>query len=166
MHFIHLIQNRKRPAWAVLVALVIVGFLIAAAMPIAMHAQVTFAVLANFDGNDGANPWAGLIQAADGDFYGTTGYGGTNNDGTVFKNAPHPAAKSRESIHPRPLRGLRDQEKRTTQTWQSTPKASRAPSCTSQLSSPQPFDSIRLLRGTVAPLDRFSESQRYWPLAR
>jgi uncharacterized repeat protein (TIGR03803 family) len=55
------------------------------AMPIAMHAQVTFAVLANFDGNDGANPWAGLIQAADGDFYGTTGYGGTNNDGTVFK---------------------------------------------------------------------------------
>jgi hypothetical protein len=30
MHFVHLIQNRKRPAWAVFVALAIVGLLIAA----------------------------------------------------------------------------------------------------------------------------------------
>ena len=30
MHFVHLSQNRKRPAWAALVALAIVGFLIAA----------------------------------------------------------------------------------------------------------------------------------------
>lgn len=58
------------------------------ALPIAMPAQATFAVLANFDGDDGANPSAGLIQARDGDFYGTTGYGGTNNDGTVFKITP------------------------------------------------------------------------------
>jgi uncharacterized repeat protein (TIGR03803 family) len=36
-------------------------------------------------GNDGANPYAGLVQASNGVLYGTTGYGGTNNDGTVFK---------------------------------------------------------------------------------
>ncbi len=40
------------------------------------------------DGNDGASPQAGLIQAADGNFYGTTGYGGPSNVGTVFKITP------------------------------------------------------------------------------
>lgn len=35
--------------------------------------------------SDGAAPWAGLVQGADGNFYGTTSAGGTNNDGTVFK---------------------------------------------------------------------------------
>ncbi len=39
-------------------------------------------------GNDGANPYAGLIQGTDGDFYGTTGSGGTNDAGTVFKITP------------------------------------------------------------------------------
>jgi len=34
---------------------------------------------------DGALPQAGVIQAANGDFYGTTAYGGTNGGGTVFK---------------------------------------------------------------------------------
>jgi len=33
---------------------------------------------------DGANPDAGLAQATNGDFYGTTEYGGTNSLGTVF----------------------------------------------------------------------------------
>ena len=36
-------------------------------------------------GSDGANPYAGLTQGADGMLYGTTFYGGTNNYGTVFK---------------------------------------------------------------------------------
>jgi uncharacterized repeat protein (TIGR03803 family) len=35
--------------------------------------------------NDGANPQAGLVQGSDGNFFGTTEYGGTNNSGTVFK---------------------------------------------------------------------------------
>jgi uncharacterized repeat protein (TIGR03803 family) len=36
--------------------------------------------------NDGSEPlWMHLIQATDGDFYGTTEYGGSNNVGTVFK---------------------------------------------------------------------------------
>jgi uncharacterized repeat protein (TIGR03803 family) len=37
---------------------------------------------------DGANPYAGLIQATNGNLYGTTGYGGAYNSGTVFKIAP------------------------------------------------------------------------------
>jgi uncharacterized repeat protein (TIGR03803 family) len=40
--------------------------------------------LHSFDGTDGASSYAGLIQATCGKFYGTTGYGGANNDGTVF----------------------------------------------------------------------------------
>jgi uncharacterized repeat protein (TIGR03803 family) len=36
-------------------------------------------------GGDGANPYAGLIQGADGALYGTTFGGGTNGDGTVFR---------------------------------------------------------------------------------
>jgi uncharacterized repeat protein (TIGR03803 family) len=36
-------------------------------------------------GSDGGGPWGGLIQATNGDFYGTTEGGGANNgDGTVF----------------------------------------------------------------------------------
>jgi uncharacterized repeat protein (TIGR03803 family) len=36
-------------------------------------------------GKDGANPYAGLVQGSDSNFYGTTEYGGTNNAGTAFK---------------------------------------------------------------------------------
>jgi uncharacterized repeat protein (TIGR03803 family) len=39
-------------------------------------------------GNDGAYPFAGLVWSSDGDFYGATYAGGTNNNGTVFKITP------------------------------------------------------------------------------
>jgi uncharacterized repeat protein (TIGR03803 family) len=42
-------------------------------------------VLHSFDGTDGGIPIAGLIQAIDGNFYGTTSAGGTSDFGTVFK---------------------------------------------------------------------------------
>jgi uncharacterized repeat protein (TIGR03803 family) len=38
--------------------------------------------------NDGGFPYAGLVQGSDGNFYGTTDIGGTNNDGTVFRISP------------------------------------------------------------------------------
>jgi uncharacterized repeat protein (TIGR03803 family) len=71
----------------------IVSFVFCVAMPIAMPAQSTFTVLANFVGSNGANPYAGLIQATDGNFYGTTAYGGVGSAcavgcGTVFKISP------------------------------------------------------------------------------
>jgi uncharacterized repeat protein (TIGR03803 family) len=37
---------------------------------------------------DGAAPFAGLVLGNDGNFYGTTEGGGTNNEGTVFKMTP------------------------------------------------------------------------------
>jgi uncharacterized repeat protein (TIGR03803 family) len=37
---------------------------------------------------DGIQPYAGLVQAADGNFYGTTHEGGANGYGTVFKITP------------------------------------------------------------------------------
>src|ERR1019366_5114134 len=54
----------------------------------------TLTTLHNFTGPDGAQPLAGLVQATDGNFYGTTSNGGANNNcpnggcGTVFKIAP------------------------------------------------------------------------------
>ena len=45
----------------------------------------TLTTLASFDGTNGASPEAGLVQGADGNFYGTTTYGGTNGYGTVFR---------------------------------------------------------------------------------
>ena len=42
--------------------------------------------LYSFTGNsDGAYPLTGLALGSDGNFYGTTKYGGTNNLGTVFR---------------------------------------------------------------------------------
>jgi uncharacterized repeat protein (TIGR03803 family) len=41
--------------------------------------------LHNFDGNDGANPWAGLVQGPDGSLYGTTGGVNGGSTSTVFK---------------------------------------------------------------------------------
>jgi uncharacterized repeat protein (TIGR03803 family) len=41
--------------------------------------------LHSFDSTDGANPIAALIQASDGNLYGTTGSGGANFRGTIFK---------------------------------------------------------------------------------
>jgi len=58
-----------------------------AATAIASPAQ-TFTTLNSFNDTDGANPYAGLVQATNGDFYGTTYSGGANDEGTVFTITP------------------------------------------------------------------------------
>jgi len=58
-----------------------------AAAVIASPAQI-LTTLHSFDNTDGAYPFAGLFQASDGNFYGTTYNGGANNEGTVFKITP------------------------------------------------------------------------------
>ena len=45
-----------------------------------------FSLLYTFSGSsDGGSPQGALVQGSDGNFYGTTDYGGTNNVGTIFK---------------------------------------------------------------------------------
>jgi len=57
-------------------------------------------VLYNFTGsNDGAAPYAGLIQGTDGNFYGTTYSDGINNQGTVFKLTPSGALTTLASFN-------------------------------------------------------------------
>src|SRR5271170_7906045 len=43
----------------------------------------------SFNGTNGSDPIAGLVQAANGDFYGVTTSGGANDVGTVFKFTPN-----------------------------------------------------------------------------
>jgi uncharacterized repeat protein (TIGR03803 family) len=51
----------------------------------------TLTTLVSFNGTNGAYPLAGLVQALDGSFYGTTASGGTNDYGTIFRlTAPLP----------------------------------------------------------------------------
>src|ERR1035438_1763288 len=58
-----------------------------ATLPASCQAQ-TLTTLASFAGTNGSTPVAGLVQASDGNLYGTTSVGGTSNDGTVFRITP------------------------------------------------------------------------------
>ena len=64
--------------------------LFCAALPVAAFAQ-TFTTLAGFDNTDGANPYGALAQGSDGNFYGTTQFGGANGQGTVYQVTPQGA---------------------------------------------------------------------------
>ena len=61
-----------------------VAILLCAATAIAAPAQ-TFNTLVNFDGTNGGNSTASLVQGPDGSLYGTSTSGGTYGGGTVFK---------------------------------------------------------------------------------
>lgn len=54
----------------------------------------TFTTLHSFDGSDGSSPLAALVQATNGDLFGTTQFGGANNSGTIFSVNPSGAEKT------------------------------------------------------------------------
>jgi uncharacterized repeat protein (TIGR03803 family) len=62
-------------------------FAFCAATAIALTAQ-TFNTLASFNDTGGGFPYAGVVQASNGNFYGVTGGGGANNDGVLFGISP------------------------------------------------------------------------------
>jgi uncharacterized repeat protein (TIGR03803 family) len=47
-----------------------------------------FCAISGCADGSGPSPFSELIQATDGNFYGTTGAGGSSNDGTIFKMTP------------------------------------------------------------------------------
>src|SRR5262249_3668448 len=49
---------------------------------------LSFQTLASFNGVNGTFPAAGLVAGPDGNFYGTTQFGGASDSGTVFKVTP------------------------------------------------------------------------------
>jgi uncharacterized repeat protein (TIGR03803 family) len=64
----------------------VLGLLAATALASPAKRESTFTTLHSFDGTDGESPNAALIQATDGNLYGTTAGGGANgNFGTVFR---------------------------------------------------------------------------------
>jgi uncharacterized repeat protein (TIGR03803 family) len=65
-------------------------FLLGAAAAAASLGQTfaTFTTMASFNGSNGSDPLASLVQGLDGNFYGSTYVGGSNNGGTVFKITP------------------------------------------------------------------------------
>src|SRR5271154_1319222 len=62
----------------------VIGVAVFAGHTIDANAQATVNTIASFNGTDGVSP-GGLVADSQGDFYGTTSTGGTNNDGTVFE---------------------------------------------------------------------------------
>jgi len=74
-------------------AVVLCGFtaLTLHAEPAIAAPVITFSILHSFDSADGSVPDGALVQGTDGNFYGTTSFGGTYNDGAVFRISPEGA---------------------------------------------------------------------------
>lgn len=77
-------------------------FIWSVATPIVAPAQM-FKSLFSFDGTDGSYPYTVLIQATDGNLYGTTISGGAANNGTVFKVTPSGLVTLTPLGNPNPL---------------------------------------------------------------
>jgi uncharacterized repeat protein (TIGR03803 family) len=81
------LRRKSRVTSVVLVLALLLPSLALSAPPARARSRIEM-VLHSFDGTDGQQPMAGVIQGSDGDFYGTTRNGGANRVGTVFKLTP------------------------------------------------------------------------------
>jgi uncharacterized repeat protein (TIGR03803 family) len=88
---------QQKKFWFALNGILVVVAL-AAMWPVGAVASSQYKVLHRFTGNDGANPYAGLIFDAGGSLYGTTAIGGKNNEGTVFKLTQNSDGTWKESV--------------------------------------------------------------------
>jgi uncharacterized repeat protein (TIGR03803 family) len=72
--------------WSLLLSAVCILCFFAATSTVSL-AQ-TIHVLANFDATSGGDPFGPPVQGTDGDFYGTTGFGGAYGGGSIYKVTP------------------------------------------------------------------------------
>jgi uncharacterized repeat protein (TIGR03803 family) len=76
-------MNNPQARWLCNLKLACIVF--AACMAVIAAPAQTFTTLIDFNGSNGSNPQASLIQATDGNFYGTAAQGGAHSAGTVFQ---------------------------------------------------------------------------------
>ena len=83
-------STRGNRGWAAM-AVVTIFMMLAAA--IAAPAQ-SFKTVVNFNGTNGASPYAPPVQGTNGNFYGTTEFGGIPGQGTIFEVTPKGALRT------------------------------------------------------------------------
>jgi len=78
--------------------LAVIGLFAVTVGDLGAQTNLTFSSLWSFNGTNGAQPESGLVQAPDGNFYGTTFTGGATTNGTVFQVTPAGAVKNLVSL--------------------------------------------------------------------
>src|SRR5579864_2990520 len=78
-------EDRMKTFRAAASLMLFVAMIIAAPVDMSAFPRFGVDVIHSFAGADGSGPYAALIQATDGNYYGTTAQGGASNMGTVFK---------------------------------------------------------------------------------
>ncbi len=80
-------RSLKPCGWSTARAALTLALAVVMASPRAI-AQVAFTTLADFNGTNGQGSRASFVQGLDGNFYSTSGGGGANQSGTVYKFTP------------------------------------------------------------------------------
>ncbi len=104
-------RDRERPGMGKLIGWkrTCAVFMLCAAAAIASPAQ-TFTSLFSFDGTDGSDPYPMSFQGLDGNFYGTTNWGGAYGVGTIFGITPGGTLTTQYSLGTQATDGAQPQE--------------------------------------------------------